>query len=526
VVPAAPYRPKDVPAVDRSALELEGRPHRASSYTIYVDLPGHVEEMLLVHAYTGAYDKVSRRVATYLRSRESRHAPKPLYGDWSPEPMADGAALSPSADAIETLKKRGYLTQLSPEEEEAVFVDFASKVHLRTLRAPPNYILMPTYQCNLRCPYCFQDHMRTDPQNAHLLRTMDRSMADRILAGMERIEAAHGIASDTDPGRSITFFGGEPLLEASRPIVEHIIRRSIDRGHAKFAAITNGTDLHAFEDLLGPDFISRLQITIDGPPREHDQRRIYADGSGSFERIARNVTMALERGVRIDVRMNIDRSNLSLLPEIADEFVSRGWVGRRGFYAYVAPVHNAHGHEAGAKTTLTSWQLNQAIANLKSRYPNVTNIGSGDDSLTARARALISRHLDPLPGFKASFCGAHSNMYVIDAFGDMYACWEKTGDPATRIGHIAEDGTVFMKPDVMDVWRSRNVTSNPVCRKCRYAPYCGGGCAVLAEDASGHMHKNHCDGYAKRFRSSVATAYREQLAGVATGACMTSTCDT
>lgn len=59
---------------------------RTSSYTIYVDLPEDKEQMLLVHGYTGAYDKVSQRVATYLRSLEVKHPPKPLYGVWSPEP--------------------------------------------------------------------------------------------------------------------------------------------------------------------------------------------------------------------------------------------------------------------------------------------------------------------------------------------------------------------------------------------------------------------------------------------------------
>jgi uncharacterized protein len=41
---------------------------RTSSYTIYVDLPGNQNEMLLVHTYTGAFDRVSSRVATYVGS--------------------------------------------------------------------------------------------------------------------------------------------------------------------------------------------------------------------------------------------------------------------------------------------------------------------------------------------------------------------------------------------------------------------------------------------------------------------------
>jgi uncharacterized protein len=105
-------------------------------------------------------------------------------------------------------------------------------------------------------------------------------------------------------------------------------------------------------------------------------------------------------------------------------------------------------------------------------------------------------------------------MYVIDAFGDIYACWERTGDPGVRIGAIDATGAVFMNRAILDNWRSRSVVSNPVCRKCRYAVYCGGGCAVLAEDQQGEMHANHCDGFSKRFRSSVADAYIDHLAGV------------
>ena len=65
---------------------------RTSSYTIYVDLPGNDEEMLLVQTYTGAFDRVSRRVATYVRSLEAGRPPKPLYGDWTPEPSPAGEA--------------------------------------------------------------------------------------------------------------------------------------------------------------------------------------------------------------------------------------------------------------------------------------------------------------------------------------------------------------------------------------------------------------------------------------------------
>src|SRR6185295_14142141 len=297
---------------------------RTSSYTIYVDLPDNGEDMLLVHGYTGAYDRVSRRVASYVRSLETNRPPKPLYGEWSPEPLVDGQALPPAQPTIDTLKKRGYLTELDPTDEEALFGKFARTRHALANRQV-SFIFMPTYNCNLRCSYCFQDHMRTNPAYQHLLRTMRPALVDRIFAAMSQIEAHHGVQATEQPVRNIGFFGGEPLLERSRPIVEYIIQQAKATSRASFWAVTNATDLHVYRDLLGPEGIAFLQITLDGPAHEHDQRRIYADGSGSFERIAQNISMALERGARISVRMNVDRNNIAQLPELADEIIARGW---------------------------------------------------------------------------------------------------------------------------------------------------------------------------------------------------------
>ncbi|MFM7716075.1 MAG: radical SAM protein, partial [Microcystis sp.] len=119
-------------------------------------------------------------------------------------------------------------------------------------------------------------------------------------------------------------FGGEPLLAENRSTIEYILERAFASGKANFSAITNGTELEAYQDLLAPDKISWLQITLDGVPQEHDKRRIYADGKGSYEQIAQNITRALDLGVQVSVRMNIDRNNVNKLPDLADEIVARG----------------------------------------------------------------------------------------------------------------------------------------------------------------------------------------------------------
>ena len=483
---------------------------RTSSYTIYVNLPDNEDEVLLVHGYTGAYDKVSRGVANFLRSRQAKA--KPLYGEWAPEPEPAEGSAAPSDATLDLLREQGYLTELCREEEETFFSRLATALHARALQQAPSYIFMPTYDCNLRCSYCYQDHMRTDCSFKHLLRTMRPAMIDRIFAALPRIEERHGLGPDAPRRRNIGLFGGEPLLAAHRPIVEHLLARAFEAGTADVWAVTNGTEIEAYRDLLGPAGISALQITIDGPPAKHDQRRIHADGSGSYQKIAANITMALEQGAGVSIRINVDRNNLADLPEIADEIFSRGWDRHPGFSAYTSPVRAGNG-KTDRKEVFSSWDLDRELTRMREENPRLAVLARPDEALRVRARRIFESAGGVMPSLRPSFCSAHDRMYIFDPFGDIYACWEKTGDPDVRIGRVLPEGEVELKEDQTELWRSRTVASNPTCRGCRYALHCGGGCAVLALAGSGKFHSNYCDGFASRFRASVAEAYLAHAAG-------------
>lgn len=487
---------------------------RTSSYTIYVELQEQPEHMLLVHGYTGGYDKVSRSVADYLRSQEAGSPAQPLYGEWKSEPALERTAVAaPSERTIDVLKRRGYMTSMSVAEEEGFFARTAKKRHQRALQHGTAYIFMPTYNCNLRCPYCFQDHMRTQPEYAHLLRTMRPEVVDRIFAAMPVLEREHGVEEGDDFTRNIGFYGGEPFLAVHRPIIEYIMNKARSMGPVRFWAVSNATELEAYEDLLGPDGVAQVQITLDGPPDEHDKRRIHADGSGSFDQIARNIDLCLDRGAVVSVRMNLDKSNILHVPRLAEEIVARGWDSRRGFSVYTARVVHGNAHTKFQTSFATTWELDQAIDDLRIAYPAMRVIGRPDDGMQARARRLFDDRAHGLSHLKSSFCGAHTGMYIFDPFGDIYACWERTGDERIRIGRVLDGGQVEMNEGLTKMWHSRTPASNPTCRKCRYALHCGGGCAVLAEGQNGKFYSNYCDGYGERFRHSVAQAYLDHVSG-------------
>lgn len=150
---------------------------------------------------------------------------------------------------------------------------------------------------------------------------------------------------------------------------------------------------------------------------------------------------------------------------------------------------------------------------MEREFPRMRAIARPDSELKQAARRTFGGEEGTVPSLKESFCSAHTGMYIFDAFGDIYTCWEKTGDPSIRLGHVGDDGRAVFNSAHMQLWRSRTVASNPVCRSCRYALHCGGGCAVLAYKSSGEYHMNYCDGFATSFRSSVAEAYMAHVTG-------------
>ncbi|MEY9859297.1 radical SAM protein with 4Fe4S-binding SPASM domain [Catenulispora sp. GAS73] len=265
-----------------------------------------------------------------------------------------------------------------------------------------------------------------------------------------------------------------------------------------------------------------ISSTLDGVPEEHDKRRVYPDGRGSFAAIADNVTMALSHGARISIRLNVDRVNVGHLPRLARIFEDRGWSGHQNFVAYTAPITGGNG-KTERETLFSSWELDQALDELRAAEPSMNVIDRPDDRLRNRVLSLFSH--GGHPGGQPTFCGAHTGMYVIDRFGDMYACWERTGNPKIRIGRIAQDGTIETSEAMSSLWRNRTVTSNPVCKQCRYALYCGGGCAVLAEGRTGRLDRNYCDGFGFRLRAMVAEAYTDHAAGKQAGRSVAPLCD-
>lgn len=215
---------------------------RTSSYLIPVKLESEAGKYMLIHGYTGAIDIATENLLKKIQS------------------VASGMDLSP--ETVEVLLKRGYITTKTQEEEYAYVARMAKALYQKSEILNTNFTFVVTYNCNFRCPYCFE--RRESKDGAHQI-VFTQEMVDKVYNAMDIIQPRKLLRKNV-----ITLYGGEPLLAENKEIVTYIIAEGQKRGY-KFSIITNGYDLDSFLDVLSSDNIEEMQITIDGPKEIHNE---------------------------------------------------------------------------------------------------------------------------------------------------------------------------------------------------------------------------------------------------------------
>lgn len=166
-----------------------------------------------------------------------------------------------------------------------------------------NFVIFPTLECNARCFYCFEN-------------------------GSKRYKMDDGIAADaadyiirqyTGKKMFIRFHGGEPLY--NMPAID-IISERLNANNIDFAAdiISNGYlfTKEIAEKAKEKWHIRKAQITIDGTEEVYNRVKnyIYKDVVSPFRRVLDNIELLLNAGIKIMIRLNMDKHNCDNLQEL------------------------------------------------------------------------------------------------------------------------------------------------------------------------------------------------------------------
>lgn len=441
---------------------------RVSSYIIPTQVAD--DKYILVHGYSGAVDLVEADVARRL-------VPGTTVGDGEFD-----------EDTRATLSSRGYLTERSHDGEVEYVARMARLLHRRSKLFATSFTIAVTYDCNFRCPYCFE---RDSVASCCGNRTMTREVVDAAFKAIESVNS-----QSHRPSRFITLFGGEPLLKENLPIVEYIVEQGVERGF-RFNAITNGYDLSHFTHLLGKDKIMSVQITIDGMRDMHNSKRVHRDGVPTFDRVIDNIKIALDNDVAVHIRFNTDKSNFSELVALKEYLSSIGYFDRPKLSFDSARLEN---HDNSGDTVADDFYTQKEF--VKVHENNGYKYNCKDFGAYARLYKAVSTG-KPLP-YKASFCGAQHGSLVFDPFHRLYPCWEVMGDVAHEIGTY-RDGDIMWNEANLSRWTDSNVTQFPECRQCRCALLCGGGCAAH------NLDKHHCTCMIDLIHSAAKRLYQNNI---------------
>jgi len=348
------------------------------------------------------------------------------------------------------LLAKGYL--VSNDEEETArknaVLDELRKKHAVDREKYRTITFIMTYDCNFRCPYCFEGEARVRPN----------------VMTPEMIDAALELVGDNI--EVVALFGGEPLLPKTRKAVEYIVSKLPEAG---YEVTTNGYYLEEFSDLFSTVKINRLSVTLDGEEEAHNSRRYLANGKPTYHKIMDGIRVCLDKGIPIRIRMNMDERNFDECQQFRENLLDA--------FAYNELLSFEMSEMLGTplnKSGDLAHQMYEADVNLP--YEDLIRKNSAFREMGPIINAIIaSKPIHP----RYSFCYAHTNRLGVDPYGNIYTCMAGVGKDEMAVGKYYP--TVKFKENSI---YNRNIDKIPECRECVYSLLCGGGCPLGLQDRS------------------------------------------
>ena len=444
---------------------------RVSTYEIILPLADRSgiesqEHALLVNGLYGAFDVVPREAAGQIAAHDISSLPTSLQ---------------------ERLLERGHLTV---KDETAELEDALLIARLTAkLVTNPRIVLfvMPTYDCNFRCPYCFE-RKRLRHGKKWLEKTMEPALVESIFKAAEQ-EQKRGRHIE-----SCTLFGGEPFLKENFAVVREICRRAQQLG-IPLNAITNGYEIDYFLELIAEYEFKNLKIAVDGVGAANDRHRRHKNGFATYERIMENVVLALEKGVDVTLRININRENVGEIKKLTEDFAARGFMDSENRLKGFGKFEYSFKAVEEADTSPNHMTEEDVLKAIIAAEPGKDELKALEhESMYANASVGLRRAMTKkmLPYLTAGHCNAVKGKAIIDPYGEIFPCAYLLDEAGESIGYVDEEEGRFVHNFRKAKWDARTGDVLKPCQSCPYIFFCGGGCAMRARTAEGNPFQHHC----------------------------------
>jgi uncharacterized protein len=271
----------------------------------------------------------------------------------------------------------------------------------------------------------------------------------------------------------------------------------------------HGWNLDHYSDLLGPENISALHVTVDGPASIHDLLRVGPRRAATFDKIMAHIQMALANETRIRMRINVDARVLATLEEFRSYLETKGLLANSLFSAYVAPMFATRAQVTssrieGITTTLVTESV---LAKTLGGSRDLARAFGGHPPIYDRIFNLVTRSL---PDTAAGHCCFGIRTVVLDPEGRIYPCVFLAGEKEYSAGsYLPSDRKCS---DTISDWIDQG-TYRCTLAKCKYALYCGAGSPYdsFAHHGTPNPPSCVCSDFEATFAGYASAAYLKAL---------------
>lgn len=293
----------------------------------------------------------------------------------------------------------------------------------------------PTLDCNLRCWYCYQTHTRNcymsaDTKDA-VLNLAKKKIADN------QLEAFH-----------LSFFGGEPLLRASKialPLAREIANLcQIYDKRLRLHFTTNGILLsrRMLEQIKEICSEVSFQIPFDGGRDFHNQTKRDQRGLGGYDITLRNIEVAVALGLQVNVRCNYTLENIDSFAELITDIRSRT-LGKEHYINF---------------SLQRVWQENPT-----------EELACRSEEIASLIDAKSNKYSESSKRIPPTFCYAdYENSIVVNYDGALYKCTARDFTLENRVGTLLPNGDMELRTDKYSFGKRYQ----QVCQDCSILPIC------------------------------------------------------
>ncbi|MCX5842299.1 MAG: 12,18-didecarboxysiroheme deacetylase [Deltaproteobacteria bacterium] len=346
---------------------------------------------------------------------------------------------------------------------------YGSDTHKR-----PVVVWNMTRRCNLKCIHCYS--------NSRNIRYKNELTTDE----------GEKLISDLAAFRSpvILFSGGEPLMREDLP---ELVEFAVDQG-MRAVISTNGTLLtKKTVNILKKTGVSYVGVSLDGMEKTHDR---FRGVEGAFNTTVKGIRTCLEEGIKVGVRLTMNRKNFSDIPAIFN-LIEKENIPRACFYHL---VYSGRGSKL-IDEDLSHEESRQVIDCIMDRTRDLFDRGKPKEILTVDNHAdgpyVYMRMLKEDP-VKAKEVMSLLLVNEGNSSGNGIGCVSWDGEVhADQFWRGISFGNVRKRPfsaiwvdtsnDLMARLKDKRRYMKGKCSTCRWLDVCGGNFRARAEAVTGDI---------------------------------------